>query len=165
MIRVLIVDGQDEVRRGLRMRLGIEPDVTVVGETGKAGEALYLAEALNPDVIVVDIGMHGAEGLTLVKHLRIAAPAAAVVVLTLHGDEDTRARVREAGAQAFLEKCGGVADLLQAIRQLAAYRLRETSTGCLQRDSWEWAEPGTKTGAARPKYSIQQRLLWPDYER
>ncbi len=91
MIRVLIVDGQDEVRRGLRMRLDIERDVAIVGETGKAGEALYLAQALDPDVIVVDIGMRGAEGVNIVKRLRVAAPAAAVVVLTLHGDKDTAA--------------------------------------------------------------------------
>lgn len=123
MIRVLIVDGQDEVRRGLRMRLEIEPDVAIVGETGKSGEALYLAQALNPDVIVVDIGMRGAEGVTLVECLRAVAPEAAVVVLTLHGDKDTRARAEEAGAHVFLEKCGGAADLLQAIRQLAQYRL------------------------------------------
>lgn len=122
MIRVLIVDGQDEVRRGLRMRLNIEPDLAVVGETGKTGEAVYLAQALNPDVILVDIGMRGAEGVTLVEHLRAAAPTAAVVILTLRGDEDTRARALEAGAEAFLEKCGGAADLLQAIRQLAQYR-------------------------------------------
>jgi two-component system nitrate/nitrite response regulator NarL len=131
MIRVLIVDGQAEVRRGLRMRLDIEPDVAIVGETGKAGEALYLAQALAPDVIVVDSGMHGAEGVTLVKGLRAAAPAAAVVVLTLNGDQDTRARVQEAGAQAFLEKCGGAADLLQAIRRFAPSRLLETGTGSL----------------------------------
>jgi DNA-binding NarL/FixJ family response regulator len=119
MIRVLIVDGQDEVRRGLRMRLDIEPDVAIVGETGKTGEALYLAQALVPDVIVVDIGMRGAEGERLLERLRAAAPAAALVVLTLHGEEDTRARAQVAGAQAFLEKCGGAADLLQAIRRLA----------------------------------------------
>jgi DNA-binding NarL/FixJ family response regulator len=126
MIRVLIVDGQDEVRQGLRMRLSIEPDVTVVGETGKTGEALYLAQALTPDVIVVDIGMRDAEGVTLVQHLRAAAPAAAVIVLTLRGDNETRERVHQAGAQAFLEKRGGAADLLQAIRHLAEGRLRET---------------------------------------
>lgn len=124
MIQVLIVDGQDEVRQGLRMCLGIEPDVAIVGETGKTGEALYLAEALAPDVIVVDIGMRGAEGMTLVKRLRVAAPEAAVVVLTLHGDKDTRAQAREAGAQVFLEKSGGASDLLSAIRQLAPYRPR-----------------------------------------
>jgi DNA-binding NarL/FixJ family response regulator len=126
MIRVLIVDGQAEVRRGLRMRLDIEPDVAIVGETGKAGEALYLAQALDPDVIVVDIGMRDAEGVNIVKCLRAAAPAAAVVVLTLRGDKDTRARAQEAGVQAFLEKCGEAADLLQAIRRLAPSRLLET---------------------------------------
>jgi len=126
MIRVLIVDGQDEVRQGLRMRLDIEPDLAIVGETGKAGEALYLAQALDPEVIVVDIGMRGTEGVHIVKRLRAAAPAAAVVVLTLRGDDDTRARAQEAGAQACLEKCGGAADLLQAIRQLAPCRLLET---------------------------------------
>jgi two-component system nitrate/nitrite response regulator NarL len=119
MIRVLIVDGQDEVRQGLRMRLEIEPDMAIAGETGKTGEALYLARALDPDVILVDVAMRGAEGVALVEHLRAAAPAAAVLVLTLRGDENTRARAREAGAQAFLEKCGGAADLLRAIRQNA----------------------------------------------
>jgi DNA-binding NarL/FixJ family response regulator len=126
MIRVLIVDGQAEVRRGLRMRLDIEPDMTVVGDTGKAGEAAYLAQAHDPDVIVVDIGMQGAEGIDIIKRLRTAAPAAAVVVLTLRGDTDTRARAREAGVQEFLEKCGGAADLLQAIRGLASSRLLAT---------------------------------------
>jgi DNA-binding NarL/FixJ family response regulator len=131
MIRVLVVDGQAEVRWGLRMRLAIEPDITIVGETGDVDEALALAQALDPDVIVVDIGRRGAEGVDIVKRLRAAAPAAAVVVLTLHGDEDTRARAHKAGAQAFLEKCGGAADLLQAIRRFAPSRLLKTSTSPL----------------------------------
>jgi DNA-binding NarL/FixJ family response regulator len=113
------------------MRLDIEPDVAIVGETGKTGEALYLAQALDPDVIVVDIAMRGAEGVTLVERLRAAAPEAAVVVLTLHGDEDTRARAQEAGAQAFLEKYGGAADLLRSIRQHAPHRIRDTGAGSL----------------------------------
>jgi DNA-binding NarL/FixJ family response regulator len=104
------------------MRLDIEPDVAIVGETGKTGEALYLAQALDPDVVVVDIGMRGAEGVTLVKGLRAAAPDTAVVVLTLQGDKDTRAQAREAGAHVFLEKCGGAADLLQAIREPVPYQ-------------------------------------------
>ena len=129
MIRVLIVDGQEQVRRGLRMRLNIEPDLDIVGETGKAGEAFDLAQTLIPDVIVVDIEMRGDEGATLVKRLRTAAPTAAVVALTLHSDNGTRARAEEAGAQAFLEKGGGGADLLQAIRQLATHPFQETGTG------------------------------------
>jgi DNA-binding NarL/FixJ family response regulator len=131
MIRILIADGQDEVRRGLRMRLDIEPDVAIVGATGQVGEALALAQALAPDVIVVDIGMRGPEGVDLVRRLRAAAPAAAVVVLTLHCDKETRARAREAGAAAFLEKHEGAADLLQTIRQLAAHHMGDAGTGAL----------------------------------
>ncbi len=120
MIRVLIVEGKAEVRWGLRMRLAIEPDMAVVGEAGTAEQALALAQALDPDVMVVDIGMWGADGVDVVKRLRAAVPAAAAVVLTLQGDEETRARAQEAGAQAFLEKCGGATDLLQTIRRLVA---------------------------------------------
>jgi two-component system response regulator DevR len=159
MIRVLIVDGQEQVRRGLRMRLDIEPDLDIVGETGKAGEAFYLAQALSPDVIVVDIEMRVDEGATLVKRLRTAAPTAAVLALTLHGDNGTRTRAVEAGAQAFLEKGGGGADLLQTIRLLAAHPLQETDTGPSaarrQRDGYACAEPGTKFGAQRLIYSSQ----------
>jgi DNA-binding NarL/FixJ family response regulator len=121
MIRVLIVDGQAEVRRGLRMRLAIEPDMTIVGEAGDVDAALALAQALNPDVIVVDIGMRGANGVDTIKCLRAAAPAAAEVVLTLRDEEDTRVRAQEAGAQAFIEKVGGADALLHAIRGLAQH--------------------------------------------
>jgi DNA-binding NarL/FixJ family response regulator len=113
------------------MRLNIEPDLATVGETGKTGEALYLAKALDPDVIVVDVAMRGVEGVALVERLRAAAPEAAVVVLTLRDDEDTRTRARDAGVQAFLEKFGGAADLLWAIRQNAPRRIRDASTGSL----------------------------------
>jgi DNA-binding NarL/FixJ family response regulator len=128
MIRVLIVDGQAEVRRGLRMRLAIEPDMAVVGEAGDVDAALALAQALNPDVIVVDIGMRGADGVDTIKRLRAAAPAAAEVVLTLRGEEDTRVRAQEAGAEAFIEKVGRTDALLQAIRCLAQ-QSRDPVTG------------------------------------
>jgi DNA-binding NarL/FixJ family response regulator len=131
MIRVLIVDRQAEVRRGLRMRLTIEPDMSVIGETGDVEEALTLAQALDPDVIVVEIGMWGADGAKVVRRLRAAAPTSTAVVLTLHGDEDTRARAWEAGAEAFLDKYTGAADLLEAIRRLAPCRPLESGTAPL----------------------------------
>jgi len=122
MIRVLLVDGQAEVRQGLRMRLAIESDMAVVGEAGNVEEALALVQTLDPDVVVLDLGRRDLDSVNIIQHLHEAAPAAAVVVLTLCSDEDTRGRAQEAGAQAFLEKRGGAADLLQAIRQLAARR-------------------------------------------
>ncbi|MGD9406438.1 MAG: response regulator transcription factor [Anaerolineae bacterium] len=116
MIRILIVDGQVEVRRGLRMRLSIEPDMAIVGETGDVEEAISMAQALGPDVILVDIEMQGADGANVVRRLRDAAPTASTVALTLYGDESARAPVQEAGARAFLGKHGGGAGLLQTVR-------------------------------------------------
>jgi two-component system nitrate/nitrite response regulator NarL len=123
MIRVLLVDRQPEVRMGLQMRLAIEPDITVVGDTGVPQQALSLAQALAPDVAIVDADMRGADGETLVRGLRAVAPATAVIILTLRGDVDTRARAQAAGVQAYLEKCRGAPDLLQAIRRVAPSRL------------------------------------------
>lgn len=122
MIRVLIVDGQSDVRRGLRMRLGIEPDISVVGETGRVEEALLLAETLDPDAVVIDVAKRGLDSANIIQRLHEASPTAAIVVLTLYSDADTRAWAREAGAQAFLEKRGGAADLLQTLRQIAPRR-------------------------------------------
>jgi DNA-binding NarL/FixJ family response regulator len=135
------------------MRLDIEPDVVIVGETGKTGEALYRAQALDPDVIVVDIAMRGAEGVTLVERLRAAAPAAAVVVLTLHGDRDTRARAEEAGAHVFLEKYGGAADLLKAIRQLAQPRVRSRTRHRSAGSTTAERELGMERNAGTPRLS------------
>jgi DNA-binding NarL/FixJ family response regulator len=135
MIQVLLVNGQEEVRRGLRMRLDIEPDIAVVGETSKAGEAAYLAQALGPNVIVVDAETKGGSG-RLIRRLRAAAPHAAIIVLTLHRDADARVRAEESGAEAFLEKNTDGKELLQAIRKLghrqplaAAGRTRQESAG------------------------------------
>ena len=118
MIRVLVVDEQVEVRQGLRMRLNIEPDMAVVGETGDAGEAIALAQSLEPDIVVIDVGRRNLGRMDIIQRLREVAPKAAIVVLTLSSDEDTRTRAQESGAHAFIEKYAGAADLLQSIRRL-----------------------------------------------
>lgn len=119
MIRVLLVDDRAAVRRGLRMRLALEHDLQMVGEAGSSGEALVLAETFVPDVVVVDIEMLGLDAVTSIKRLRDVAPESAVVVLTMNGDKDTRARAEAAGANAFVEKQGEAEGLLQAIRRVA----------------------------------------------
>lgn len=118
MIRVLLVDDQRSVRQGLQLRLGLEPDLAVVGETGSAEEALALAQTLLPDVIVVDVQMRGTDGMDNLKRLREVAPAAAMIVLTLQGDGDTRTQAQMAGAHALVEKQGGAEGLLETIRGL-----------------------------------------------
>ncbi|HEY0606139.1 MAG TPA: response regulator transcription factor [Herpetosiphonaceae bacterium] len=116
MIKLLLVDDQPSVRMGLRMRLSLEADVTIVGEAGDGEAALSLAQTLHPDVIVMDVQMPRMDGISATAALRTLAPGAGVVLLSLYDDAVTRARGQEAGALAFIQKQGTMDALLTAIR-------------------------------------------------
>lgn len=117
MIKLLLVDDQPSVRMGLRMRLALEPDVMIVGEAGDGEAALALARSLHPDVIIMDVQMPRMDGIAATAALRTIAPASGVVLLSLYDDATTRARGREAGALAFVQKQGTMDALLTAIRE------------------------------------------------
>jgi pilus assembly protein CpaE len=117
MITLLLVDDQATVRRGLRMRLMLEPDILVIGEASDGGEALEQVRILSPDVVLMDVEMPGMDGIAATLALQSSTPRSAVVILSLHGDTQTRARAQEAGAVAFVEKHGTTQELLAAIRQ------------------------------------------------
>ena len=119
MIRVLLVDNRSVVRRGLLMRLALEPDLTVVGAAQSSTEALALARESAPDVVVMDIEMPGADGIQAIRQMRDLTTRGAVIVLTMRGGQETRAQALEAGALAFVEKQGSADVLLQEIRRLA----------------------------------------------
>ncbi len=74
MIRVLLVDDQPVVRRGLRVRFQLEPDMQVVGEASTGREALTLAQTLTPDVVLLDIQMPGMDGIEATAALRTIVP-------------------------------------------------------------------------------------------
>jgi DNA-binding NarL/FixJ family response regulator len=117
MIRLLLVDDQPAVRRGLEMRLVLEPDLLVVGEASNGKEALALGQILSPDVVLMDIEMPEMDGITATAALHTAVPQTAVIMLSIHDDATTRARAQAAGAVAFVEKRGTAEGLLVAIRQ------------------------------------------------
>jgi DNA-binding NarL/FixJ family response regulator len=119
MIRVLLVDDQPAVRRGLRLRLHLEPDIQVVGETGSGQESLSLTQALTPDVVLMDVEMPEMDGIETTQALRALSLPSAVVILSIHDDVATRARAHAAGATAFVGKGGTTDQLLAAIRNAA----------------------------------------------
>jgi DNA-binding NarL/FixJ family response regulator len=119
MIRVLLVDDQPVVRRGLRVLFRLEPDLQVVGEASTGTEALALAQTLTPDVVLMDIEMPEMDGIEATAALRRVVPQSAVVILSIHDDAQTRGRAQAAGAVAFVEKRGATDALLSAMRLAA----------------------------------------------
>jgi DNA-binding NarL/FixJ family response regulator len=120
--RLLLVDDQPAVRRGLKMRFALEPDMEVAGEAGNVTEAIFLARALRPDVVVMDVEVSDADGVAVTEALHAAAPESAVVILTLRDDVATQKRARAAGAAAFVTKHQTEETLLAAIRRVANER-------------------------------------------
>ncbi|GAB4197770.1 MAG: hypothetical protein OHK0022_16330 [Roseiflexaceae bacterium] len=120
MITILLVDDQPAVRRGLRMRLALEPDLAVVGEAGDAVAALCLAPALRPRIVLMDIELPQLDGIAVTAALRQSAPASRVIILSLYDSAATRAQALAAGAAAVVGKQEADAALMSAIRRAAS---------------------------------------------
>jgi pilus assembly protein CpaE len=117
-IRVLIVDDIPETRDHLTKLLGFESDIDVVGAAGSGEEALRLAVELNPDVVLMDINMPDMDGIATTERLASAAPAAAVVMMSVQGEADYLRRSMLAGAREFLVKPFSSDELTASIRQV-----------------------------------------------
>ena len=122
MITILLVDDQPTVRRGLKLRLGLEPDLAITGEAGDGAEALGLVAALRPDVVIMDVEMPVLDGIAATAAIRALPTRSAVVILSLHDDEATKRRAREAGAAEFVAKCEPADALPAAIRRAGTAR-------------------------------------------
>jgi DNA-binding NarL/FixJ family response regulator len=118
MIKIMLVDNQVMVRRGLRMRLALEPDLEIIGEASNGREALDLSRELLPDVIVMDIEMPELDGISALQILRDSNPACSIIVLSLHDDAHNRSRAFASGAKAFVSKQGGATVLIDTIRKI-----------------------------------------------
>jgi DNA-binding NarL/FixJ family response regulator len=120
MTRILIVDDEALVRAGLRMILESAPELTVVGETGDGADAVEAVLRCAPDVVLMDIRMPRLDGLAATEAVRRLDHAPAVVVLTTFDLDDHVFRALQAGAAGFLLKDTPPAELVQAVRVVAA---------------------------------------------
>jgi DNA-binding NarL/FixJ family response regulator len=118
-IRLLLVDDEPKVLRGLRMRLGLEPDIEIVGEASDGTTAVDMARLLAPEVILMDVNLPVMDGISATRELASQVPESRVVILSLHDDQPTIDRALAAGAVAFVAKQQMDGDLLGAIRNAA----------------------------------------------
>ena len=116
--RVLLADDHDVVRQGFRALLERE-GVDVVGEAADGREAVRLAEALEPDVAILDLSMPGLNGLDAARTMLRSRPKLGVVMLTMHADEQHVVAALRAGARGYVLKTQAADALTQAIRQVA----------------------------------------------
>ncbi len=119
-IRVLIADDQRVVRDGLSMLVALIDGVQVVGTACDGAEAVRLAEAHRPDVIMMDLRMPGTDGIAATAALRERLPAARVLVLTTYADEDAIVPALQAGARGYLTKDASAEQIEAAIRAVHA---------------------------------------------
>jgi DNA-binding NarL/FixJ family response regulator len=117
MIRVLLADDQPLVRAGLAMLLEAEPDIEVVGECGDGASAVEAALATEPDVVLMDVRMPGMDGVAATG--RLAGHTRVLILTTYHVDDAVYGALR-AGASGFLLKDAVPAELVLAIRAVAA---------------------------------------------
>jgi len=118
-IQVLLVDDEPSILRGLRMRLGLESDICIVGEAADGSSAVDMASRLSPDVVLMDVNMPVMDGIAATREIAMRAPDSAVVILSMHDDHETADRALAAGAVAFVAKQQIDKALLAAIRAAA----------------------------------------------
>ena len=114
-IRVLLADDHGVVRKGLRFLLERQPDMEIVGEAADGREAVRLAEAANPDIVIMDIAMPLLNGIEATAQIVKRNPAIAVIILSVHSDEDYLLSSLNAGAKGYLLKDSAEVDLVRAI--------------------------------------------------
>lgn len=119
-IRVLIVDDHTILREGIRSLLERESDIEIVGEAGDGEEAVAKAGELEPDVVLMDIGMPKMNGIEATRRIRQKYPHIRVLILSMHDDEEYVRPLMQAGASGFVLKRSATTELVVALR--AAYQ-------------------------------------------
>ena len=118
-LRILVADDSDAFRAGLAALLGSVDGITLAGEATNGEEAISRALDLHPDVVLMDLHMPGRNGIEATREIVSAAPHIAVLVLTMHEDDESVFAAVQAGARGYLVKGARQAELLRAVHAVA----------------------------------------------
>ncbi len=122
MIRIVLVDDHGLMRAGVRMLVESEADMQVVGEAGNGDEALPMLRKLKPDVVLCDFHMPGLSGLEVTERLARSLPEIRLIMVSVLNEGPIPKRVLAAGAYGYLDKGAPGAELIKAVREVAAGR-------------------------------------------
>lgn len=145
--RILLVDDHRLFRDALRSLLEKVPNLEIVGETGNAFEVVGLARKMSPNIVCMDIGMPGMNGIETTRHLIAAFPAVKIIALSTYSEQRYVMDMLNAGASAYVTKAGAADELLRAIhavqhdRKYLCSNIAEAVTSALTR------QPGTSSPA------------------
>jgi DNA-binding NarL/FixJ family response regulator len=118
-INVLIVDDHPVVRKGMRALLETVPEITLVGEAENGKEAVKLAQAHQPDIILMDLQMPDGNGIVTTRELNQLTPNIKILVVTLYEDDDSIFAALQAGAHGYILKDADEEEIIQAIKIVA----------------------------------------------
>jgi DNA-binding NarL/FixJ family response regulator len=147
MLRILIADDHEVARKGIRALLESHPGWQVCGEAKDGRETVELVSTLKPDLVLLDIGMPGLNGLEAARQIIAAAPDIPILILTMQDSDQVVREVLRAGARGFLLKSDAGRDLVAAVealqRQSTFFTTRVSQMvldGFLRRENGESAE-------------------------
>ena len=134
--RIVLADDHKIIRDGLRSLLDQQSDIEVVSEAGDGRTAIERVRTLAPDVVVMDIGMPGLNGIEATRRIVAESPGVKVIGLSIHSDKRFVAGLLSAGASRYLPKDCAFEELAQAVRTVAANQvyLSPTITGMVVKD-------------------------------
>jgi DNA-binding NarL/FixJ family response regulator len=148
MIRVLVADDHPLLRNGIKQVLNQEPDVEVLGEAEDSEQVLQRIDEQKWDVVLLDIAMPGRGGLDVLREIRRRRPALPVLILSMHAEDQFAVRAIKAGANGYLSKSDGSAEVVRAIRKVLTGKkyvsasLAETLANSLESDTDRPAHEG-----------------------
>lgn len=158
--RVLIADDHALLRAGMRAMLAGEPDIEVVGEAADGREAVQLCRELRPDLILMDVGMPGLDGMQATREIKARHPAVSVLVVTAHPSPDYVLDAVRAGAAGYLLKTATRDEVVTAIRKVLRNEFPldgRLAAHLIQRLARESAPPGAPSG-----HTAKRRAELPD---
>ncbi len=122
MIKIVLADDHQVVRKGFKALLSAEPDFDVVGEAGDGLETLTLVERLQPEILVLDLMMSGINGLEVTRQISKKNSKTSIVILSMHSNEAYVLEALRSGAKAYILKESSPEELIKAIREVSCGR-------------------------------------------